>query len=153
MPPRWFEYPFRVQPHHTDYSGVVWHGTYITWLEAARVDCLSQMEMPFDQIFAAGFDLPVIDLSLRYHQPLRLGMAAVVKARLAPQQKVRIQWLYEIETVGPRPQTCLTGQVTLVVIDRQSGKIVRRLPAEIQQVIDRLLAYLAEADRVGDSLG
>ena len=36
----WFEYPVRVQPHHTDYAGVVWHGTYLTWMEEARVECL-----------------------------------------------------------------------------------------------------------------
>jgi acyl-CoA thioester hydrolase len=28
----WFNYPVRVYPHHTDYAGVVWHGTYLTWL-------------------------------------------------------------------------------------------------------------------------
>jgi hypothetical protein len=26
----WFNYPVRVYPHHTDYAGVVWHGTYLT---------------------------------------------------------------------------------------------------------------------------
>jgi acyl-CoA thioester hydrolase len=36
----WFEYAIRAQPHHTDYSGVVWHGSYITWMEEARVECL-----------------------------------------------------------------------------------------------------------------
>ncbi len=36
----WFEYPVRAQPHHTDYAGVVWHGSYIIWLEEARVECL-----------------------------------------------------------------------------------------------------------------
>jgi len=25
----WFNYPVRVYPHHTDYAGVVWHGTYL----------------------------------------------------------------------------------------------------------------------------
>ncbi|MCZ0899091.1 acyl-CoA thioesterase, partial [Microcoleus sp. HI-ES] len=33
----WFEYLVRVYPHHTDYSGVVWHGTYLAWREEARV--------------------------------------------------------------------------------------------------------------------
>ena len=33
----WFEYPVRAQPHHTDYAGIVWHGTYLTWMEEARV--------------------------------------------------------------------------------------------------------------------
>jgi acyl-CoA thioester hydrolase len=27
-----------VQPHHTDYAGIVWHGTYIAWMEEARVE-------------------------------------------------------------------------------------------------------------------
>ncbi|NEQ11944.1 MAG: acyl-CoA thioesterase, partial [Moorea sp. SIO4E2] len=26
---KWFDYPVRVHPHHTDYAGIVWHGTYI----------------------------------------------------------------------------------------------------------------------------
>ncbi|MEC4985533.1 MAG: hypothetical protein SAJ37_12075 [Oscillatoria sp. PMC 1068.18] len=31
----WYEYPIKVQPHHTDYAGIVWHGSYLTWMEAA----------------------------------------------------------------------------------------------------------------------
>lgn len=34
----WFEYPIRVQPHHTDYAGIAWHGSYIAWMEEARVE-------------------------------------------------------------------------------------------------------------------
>ena len=34
----WFEYPVKAQPHHTDYAGIVWHGTYLTWMEEARVE-------------------------------------------------------------------------------------------------------------------
>ena len=37
----WFEYPVRVQPHHTDYAGVVWHGAYIAWMEEARIRMLA----------------------------------------------------------------------------------------------------------------
>ncbi|NEO28658.1 MAG: acyl-CoA thioesterase, partial [Kamptonema sp. SIO4C4] len=36
----WYEYLVKAQPHHTDYAGVVWHGSYISWLEEARVECL-----------------------------------------------------------------------------------------------------------------
>ena len=38
---RWFEYPVKAQPHHTDYAGIVWHGTYLTWMEEARVEYLA----------------------------------------------------------------------------------------------------------------
>ena len=31
-----------VLPQHTDHAGVMWHGSYLAWLEEARVDALRQ---------------------------------------------------------------------------------------------------------------
>ncbi|MFK8183427.1 MAG: acyl-CoA thioesterase [Phormidesmis sp.] len=139
----WFEYPIRVQPHHTDYGGVVWHGTYVTWLESARVECLRAADAPFDQLVALGYDLPVIDLSLRYRKPLTLGAQAIVKTRLAPIQGIRLIWQYEIETVEAQPQQCLTGTVTLVTVDMNARKVVRRLPPEVKAVLAKVENYCA----------
>jgi acyl-CoA thioester hydrolase len=75
----WFEYPVRSQPHHTDYAGIVWHGTYVAWMEEARVECLRSIGIDFADLVALGCDLPVVELSLRYHRPIRMGMAAVVR--------------------------------------------------------------------------
>ncbi|HBY76317.1 MAG TPA: acyl-CoA thioesterase, partial [Cyanobacteria bacterium UBA11148] len=61
----WFEYPVRVHPHHTDYAGVVWHGTYITWMEEARVECLRSIGIDYADLVALGCELPVVELSLR----------------------------------------------------------------------------------------
>ena len=33
----WFEHSIRVQPQDTDYAGIVWHGTYLGWMEAGRI--------------------------------------------------------------------------------------------------------------------
>lgn len=140
-PSAWFEYPIRVQPHHTDYAGAVWHGTYVTWLESARVECLRVVGIPFEQLVSLGYDLPVVALDLRYRQPLTLGTSAVVKTRLAPMTGIRLNWLYEIETVGPQPQLCLTGQVTLVTVSMGDRKVMRRLPAEVATIIDQITAY------------
>lgn len=134
----WFHYPIRVQPHHTDYGGVVWHGTYITWLESARVECLRAVDMPLENVVKLGYDLPVIGLDMRYRQPLTLGMEAVVKTRLAPLKGIRLTWLYEIESVGPVPQVCVTGQVTLVTVTMGDRKVVRRLPDDIKALFQRV---------------
>ena len=139
----WFEYPIRVQPHHTDYSGVVWHGTYITWMESARVECLRSLGISFEKLVGMGYDLPVVGLDIRYRQPLTLGMDAIVKTRLEPQKGIRLNWCYEIETVGERPELCITGKVTLVTVDMRDGgashpgnrKVVRRLPDELKSAI------------------
>ena len=142
MTHRWFDYGFRVQPHHTDYGGVVWHGTYIQWMETARVECLRSLEFAFEDFVKAGYDLPVVDLQLRYHRPLTLGANGLIKTRLDVKQSVKLNWLYEIyDTTGNTSQLCITGQVLLVPINITKRKIVRQLPAELQPMFDSLHQY------------
>jgi len=134
---RWFEYPIRVQPHHTDYSGVVWHGTYLTWLETARVECLRSIGIDFADLVRAGCDLPVVELTLRYHRPLRLGQSAVLKTQMSEMKGVRIDWDYELQSFDS-PELYLTGRVTLVAVDREKGKILRRLPPAVKDALVKL---------------
>ncbi len=140
---KWFEYPVRVQPHHTDYGGVVWHGTYLTWLESARVECFRAAGVSFDQLVEMGYDLPVVALEVRYRQPLSLGMTAMVKTRLAPMKGLRLNWLYEVVTADESKDTrvCLTAQVTLVVVGTRDRKVVRRLPDSFIEIIDQMYRY------------
>ena len=136
---RWFEYPVQVYPNHTDYAGVVWHGAYIAWLEEARVDYLRSIGIEFADLVALGCDLPVVDLSIRYHRPLRMGMQALVKVRLSSQIGVRIIWDYQIQSIDGM-ELYVTAQVTLVTVDRDKGKIMRQLPPAVQDALTRLKA-------------
>lgn len=133
----WFEYPVRVQPHHTDYAGVVWHGAYLPWLETARVECLRAVGVEFADLVTWGFDLPVVDLQIRYHCALPMGAVAVVKTRIATTNKVRICWEYKIQ--APVEQTLyVTACVTLVAVNRERAKIMRKLPTDLQNALTRL---------------
>lgn len=133
----WFEYPVRAHPHHTDYAGIVWHGTYIAWMEEARVECLRSIGIEFADLVALGCDLPVVELSVRYHRFLQMGMAAVVKTRLAEIKGVRINWDYQIQSVDGE-NLYVTARVTVVAVDREKGKIMRQLPPLVKQALARL---------------
>ncbi len=126
----WFEYSVRVYPHHTDYGGVVWHGAYLIWMEEARVEYLRQMGIQFADLVALGCDLPVVDLGVRYHRSLRMGDAAIVKTRMTEMKGVRINWDYEI--LSSEGVMCVSANVSLVALDREKGKIMRKLPPEIE---------------------
>lgn len=130
----WFEYPVKAQPHHTDYGGIVWHGTYLTWMEEARIEYLRSIGIEFADLVAMGCDLPVVELSLRYHLPIRLGVSAIVKTRLIDTKGVRINWDYEIQSYDGQ-ETFVTGKVVLVGVDREKGKIMRRLPPQVQDAL------------------
>ena len=134
----WFEYFVKAQPHHTDYAGIVWHGTYLTWMEEARVECLRSIGIDFADLVALGCDLPVVELSLRYHLPILLGASAVVKTRLSETQGVRIYWDYQIQSVDGK-ETFVTGRVTLVGVDREKGRIMRQLPPSFQDALVKLV--------------
>jgi acyl-CoA thioester hydrolase len=130
----WFEYPVTAQPHHTDYAGVVWHGNYLTWMEAARVEYLRSLGINFAELVAMGCELPVVELSLSYHRPVSLGESAIVKTRLTDTSGVRLEWDYRIESVDGE-QLFVTGTVTLVGVDREKGKIVRQLPPNLKDAL------------------
>lgn len=126
-----------MQPHHTDYEGVVWHGTYITWMEEARVECLRSMGINYADLVKMGCVLPVVELSLRYHSSLKLGEEGIVKTRMDEIAGVKINWDYKIQSPDAQ-QLYVSGRVTLVAIDAAKGKIMRQLPPEVKEVLIKL---------------
>ena len=136
----WFEYPVQAHPHHTDYAGIVWHGTYIAWMEEARIQCLRSIGIEFSDLAALGCDLPVVELSIRYHRAIQMGMAAIVKARMTDMNGVRLNWDYQIQSIDGQ-ELHATAQVTLVAVDREKGKIMRRLPPTVKDALVKLSTH------------
>lgn len=133
----WFEYLVRVYPHHTDYSGVVWHGTYLAWMEEARVESLRSLGIEYADWVAQGLELPVVELSLRYHRAVQMGQSVAVRTRIAATEGVRLLWDYEIRSADTQ-ELYVTAQVTLVGVDRDKNKIIRQLPPAIKEALTRL---------------
>jgi acyl-CoA thioester hydrolase len=133
----WFEYLVRVYPHHTDYSGAVWHGTYLTWMEEARVESLRSLGIEYAEWVAQGVELPVVELSLRYHRSVQMGQSVAVRTRMAATEGVRLLWDYEIRSPDAQ-ELYVTAQVTLVGVDRDKGKIIRQLPPALKEALTRL---------------
>jgi acyl-CoA thioester hydrolase len=135
----WFEYLVRVFPHHTDYSGAVWHGTYLAWMEEARVESLRSLGIEYADWVAQGLQLPVVELSLRYHRSVQMGQAVAVRTRMTAGDGVRLLWDYEIRSPDGK-ELYVTAQVTLVGVDREKGKIIRQLPPALKEALARLSA-------------
>lgn len=133
----WFEYLVEAFPHHTDYGGVVWHGTYISWMEEARIVALRSVDVGYDQLVALGFELPVVQLEIRYHQFVHMGDRLRIKHRISDLKGVRIPWEFKVESLDGS-QCYVTAKTTLVVINRQTGKIQRRWPGILSDAMAKL---------------
>jgi acyl-CoA thioester hydrolase len=112
-----------------------WRGTGVMshWLEQARVAWLQGRGLNFGDLVAAGCDLPVVDLSIRYQKPVFLGEEILVKARPRPRQGVRLVWDYELTRQG---EIVCTAMVALAPLERRTGKLYRRLPPLLAQALD-----------------
>ncbi|MEX0270620.1 acyl-CoA thioesterase [Leptolyngbyaceae cyanobacterium UHCC 1019] len=135
--PTWFNYPVVAHPHYTDYGGNVWHGAYIAWMEEARIECLRSIGIEFANLVALGCDLPVVELALRYHQSVQMGMAAIVKTRMTEMSGVRINWDYQVESTDGQT-LFVSARITLVAVDREKGKILRQLPPTVKEALVKL---------------
>jgi acyl-CoA thioester hydrolase len=133
----WFDYPVTVQPHHTDYAGVVWHGSYVAWLEEARIAAFSEVGIEFANLVEMGCDLPVIHLSLNYRKFIKMGEHVRVRTRLERLEKVRFIWTQNICALETE-QCFVTGHVVLVAVDRDNRRILRSFPPLLQSAITRL---------------
>lgn len=134
----WFEYVVQVYPHHTDYAGVVWHGTYIAWFEEARIECLRSIGVNYSDLVAQGCELPVIELSMRYHRFVTMGSVVIVKTRMTEIEGLRFHWDCQISSLDHQ-ELYVTARVTLVAVDPDERKLLRRLPSGVKESLAKLV--------------
>ncbi len=82
----------RVLPQHTDHAGVMWHGTYLAWLEEARVEALAAAGLAYADVSAAGYELPVVSLALDYRQALLHGESIQLESWVLPRRGLKLPW-------------------------------------------------------------
>jgi acyl-CoA thioester hydrolase len=109
----------------TDMMGVVYHGSYLPWLEVGRTALLAAAGLPYRQLEADGYFLPVIEVTLRYHKPARYADLVTVHARIREKPALRLRVDYELFRGEER---LASGHTVHVFIDR-SGRPVRPPPA------------------------
>ncbi len=76
--------------------GVVHHSSYVVWLEAARVEWLEQIGLPYTQIEAQGLAFAVVELGLIYRNPARFGDRVEIETWLAECTSRTLRYEYRV---------------------------------------------------------
>lgn len=72
-------FPVRVYFEDTDFSGVVYHASYLRFMERARSDMLSVAGIDQRGAFASGDGVyAVAELTIKYHRPARFDDALLI---------------------------------------------------------------------------
>ncbi|GAB0152249.1 acyl-CoA thioesterase [Marinobacterium sp. BA1] len=121
------EIPF----HDVDVMRIAWHGHYAKYLEIARCALLEQIDYNVPQMEASGYAWPVIDMRIRYAQPLRFQQKIRVEARLTEwENRLKIDYLIKDVASGKRLTKAYTVQVAVAI---ESGEMLYASPTVLLQ--------------------
>lgn len=117
--------PITVRYAETDMMGIVYHGSYLPWLEIGRTTLLKEHGLSYRALEADGYRLPVLEVSVKYLRPAFYDDELTVVAALADRPLLRIELTYEVRRGD---ELLATARTAHAFIDRE-GRPVR--PPEI----------------------
>jgi acyl-CoA thioester hydrolase len=114
----------------TDMMGVVYHGNYLPWFEIGRTTLLREQSLPYRDLEAAGFRLPVIEVNVRYRRPAVYDDIVTILTTMRERPGLRFTLEYEVRR---GEELLATGSTTHAFIDH-SGRPVRPPPAFVTRM-------------------
>ncbi|MDX2187531.1 MAG: thioesterase family protein [Opitutaceae bacterium] len=80
----------------TDMMGIVYHGSYLPWLEIGRTTLLREQGLPYKQLEEEGYRLPVLEVNLKYHRPAVYDDTVTVITTLKEKPTLRLTLHYQL---------------------------------------------------------
>tara|TARA_Y100001968_G_scaffold300041_1_gene311127 strand:+ start:266 stop:703 length:438 start_codon:yes stop_codon:yes gene_type:complete len=121
-----------VLPQHTDHAGVLWHGSYLNFLEEGRIDALDKVGLSYSELSKNGFEIPVISLKIKYKISFFHGEKVLLSSQFKLENKIRITCkTLLLKSNGDIGAEAIIGLVMVRKIN-DSIKLVREIPVQIK---------------------
>ncbi len=110
----------------TDAYGVAWHGSYLRWMEQARVEFCRDIGIDLVEMRKLDVAIPVTNLNIRYKASALLDERIVVETEITNMTPILVQFTQTIKN-KESGKVYTIGTVEVVAVNNQ-GKIYRRIP-------------------------
>ena len=131
---RTLRWPVRVYYHHTDAGGVVYHGTYLDFMEAARIELLAALGLDLAELAAKESVLFIVyRLEVDYQRPARLNEHLTVTAGIVRIGGVRLEFE---QRVLRGDELLVAAKVKAACVHRETYKPVP-LPARLREKLEQ----------------
>ncbi|HEX2861821.1 MAG TPA: thioesterase family protein [Lacunisphaera sp.] len=117
----------------TDMMGIVYHGNYLPWFEVGRTTLLKECGLPYRELEAQGYHLPVIEVGVKYQRPALYDDSLTIITRLKERPTLRIHLEYEVRRGD---ELLVTGFTTHAFINRRGEPV--RPPAQVTEKMKEL---------------
>jgi len=126
----------KVLPQHTDHAGVMWHGTYLNWLEESRIDSIGKAGIQYFELINLGFEMPVYKIEIKYLTPIMIGDEIIVKSSYITNKGPRIKVNSTFNNL--RNKIHAEANIDIVLINKETFKVVRKRPSFIENYLCKL---------------
>lgn len=120
----------------TDAFGVVWHGSYLRWLEMGRIGFCDDMGLNLIDLQKQDIVMPVTNINVRYKASAKAYDNLVIKtviSKITPLSVTFEQTITNAETGVLYIQAAVD-----VVAVNNDGKLYRRFPDIVKNAFDRI---------------
>ncbi|MBE7708716.1 MAG: acyl-CoA thioesterase [Cyanobacteria bacterium SIG27] len=117
----------------TDAYGVVWHGSYLRWLEMGRVMLCEQAGYKLSQLEENDIVLPVAEINIKYKNSAKLEDEIVVETCVVDQGRFYVTFQQIIKD-EKSDKVYIEATVKVVAVNK-SGKLYRSLPEQVLKIV------------------
>jgi len=130
----------RVLYADTDKMGIVYHASYLRYLEMARVEFIRGTGVPYTELEDEGLALPLTDVAMRYQAPGRYDDRMTLEVGLSMVTPVRVWFDYRVRVLAGERRglgsdlDLLTAQTRHACVRVDDGR-PQRLPDRVFEVL------------------
>lgn len=121
----------------TDAYGVVWHGSYLRWLEMGRVGICEMLGHNLIDLKEKDIVLPVVNLNVKYKMSAKLNDVVVTETEISEFNGFTVKFKQIIRS-KENGKVCIDAEVSVVAIDN-NGKLYRKMPEVLAKSFDEVL--------------
>ena len=123
------------QYYETDQMQVIHHGSYIHWMEEARVDVMDQIGFGYRDMEAMGIFCPVLGVEIDYRSMVRFGDRVKIECRMARYTGLQFTMLYRMTDLDTG-LVCTECRSRHGFLDREGGIVsLKRSYPQIHELI------------------
>lgn len=121
----------------TDAYGVVWHGSYLRWLEMGRVELCEMMGYSLIELEEKNIVLPVVNINVRYKSSAKLNDILIVETTIQKYNSLSVTFLQKI-TDKATQKPFVEAVIEVVAIDND-GKLYRKMPQILLDAFEKAM--------------
>lgn len=121
----------------TDAYGVVWHGSYLRWLEMGRVELCEMMGHNLIELQEQNITLPVVNLNVRYKASAKLNDEIIIETSIQKYNVLSVTFEQKIKDKNSG-KTFVEAVIDVVAID-ENGKLYRKMPQVLTDMFEKAL--------------